>query len=495
MSKLPVSRIVNVSVNMTPAGAQAQSLSDLLILGTSPVIDPTERIRLFTDLASVAAQFGTGSDEYKAAQLWFQQAPQPRQLYIGRWVNAAIGGGLRAAPLAPSQQALSNFTAITNGAFRYSKDGAALSTASALNFSGATNLNGVAAIIQAAMSGVTVTWNADLARFEFTSQTTGAGSSISYLQAPSAGTDISQLLGGRGPNIDSGAYIFQGQAAESVEEAILEFDDRFGQQWYALVVPAANKVEQVAAAGVIEASINKHVLGCTTQEAGALVAVTTDDLASQLKALGYRRAMTQFSFTNAYAVVSALSRILTTNYTGSNTVITLKFKLEPGVVAETLSSSQANVLKDKNCNVFVNYSNDTAILQEGVMANGSFVDEIMGTDWLAVTIQRDLYNLLYTSLTKIPQTDEGQNLLMTAVEAVCAQGVTNGLLAPGIWNSGGFGQLKQGDFLPKGYYIYSASFNSQAPADRTARKSMPIQVAAKLAGAIHFVDVIVNVNQ
>jgi len=493
MSKLPVSRIVRVSVNMTPAGAQAQSLSDLLILGTSPVIDPSERMRLFSDSAEVAAQFGTDSDEYKSALLWFQQVPQPRQVYVGRWVNTAIGGGLRGAPLSASQRDISNFTGIATGAFRYSKDGAALTAASGLNFTGATNLNAVAAIIQAAMPGVTVMWNAALARFEFTSQTTGDTSSISFLQAPSSGTDISQLLGGRVN--DSGAYIFQGQAAEDIETCLLDFDDRFGQQWYAVVVPAATKDEQVLAAGVIEASINKHVLACTTQEAGALVAVVTNDLASQLQALGYRRTMTQYSATNPYAAVSALARILTTNYTAANTVITLKFKLEPGVVAETLSSSQATVLENKNCNVFVNYNNDTAILQEGVMANGSFVDEIMGTDWLAVTIQRDVYNLLYTSLTKIPQTDDGQNLLMTAVEAVCAQGVVNGLLAPGIWNSGGFGQLKQGDFLPKGYYIYSPSFNLQAPADRAARRSMPIQVAAKLAGAIHFADVLVNVNQ
>lgn len=493
MSKLPVSRVVNVGVLLTPAAAQAQSLSDLLVLGTSSVLDPQERIRAYSDVASVGSDFGTSSDEYKCAQLWFQQAPQPRQLYIGRWVNTAIGGGLRCAPLTPAEQALANFSGITNGAFRYSKDGGALTSVSGLNFTGAANLNAIAAIIEAALTGVDVVWNASTNRFEFTSQTTGPTGSISFLQAPVSGTDVSALLGGLAS--DSGAYVFQGQVAETVEEALLEFDDRFGQQWYAVVIPSGSKAEQVAAAGVIQASANKHVIGCTTQEAGTLLAVVTDDLASQLKALGYSRAIVQYSSSNPNAVVSALARILTTNYTAANTVITLKFKLQPGVVAETLSTSQANVLQSKSCNVFVNYNNDTAILQEGVMANGEFADTIMGVDWLAVTIQRDLYNLLYTSTTKIPQTDQGQQLLLTAVEAVCGQAVINGLLAPGVWNAGGFGQLSQGDFLPKGYYVYSASFNTQAPADRVARKSMPIQVAAKLAGAIHSIDVLVNVNQ
>lgn len=493
MSKLPVSRIVAVSVLMTPAAAQAQSLSDLLVLGTANVIDPREAIREYSDIATIGLDFGTQSDEYQAALLWFGQAPQPRRIYIGRWVNAAIGGGLRGAPLTDAQQLIANFTSITNGAFRYAKDGGALTAVSGLNFSAATNLNAVAAIIQAAMTGVTVAWNATVGRFEFTSQTTGATSSISFLQAPVSGTDISQPLGCR--EQDSGAYVFQGQAADSLEDTILEFDDRFGMQWYGAVAPAASKAQQVAAAGVIQALGNKHVWGATTQEAGAKVSVVTDDLASQLKALGYSRSMVQYSSYNKYAIVSAMARIMGTNYTAANTVMTLKFKQEPGVQAEELSSSEASVLDSKNCNYFVAYNNDTNILQEGKMSSGAFVDEIMGTDWLAVTIQRDLYNLLYTSLTKIPQTDPGQQLLITAVEAVCAQGVVNGLLAPGVWNAGGFGELNQGDFLPKGYYVYSASFRTQAPADRSARKSMPIQVAAKLAGAIHSVDVLVNVNQ
>lgn len=84
---------------------------------------------------------------------------------------------------------------------------------------------------------------------------------------------------------------------------------------------------------------------------------------------------------------------------------------------------------------------------------------------------------------------------MTTVEQVCAQGVVNGLLGPGVWNSGGFGALNQGDFLAKGFYVYAPPISTQAQADRAARKSVPIQVAAKLAGAIHSIDVLINVNQ
>ena len=179
----------------------------------------------------------------------------------------------------------------------------------------------------------------------------------------------------------------------------------------------------------------------------------------------------------------------------SNTVITLKFKQEPGVVAELLNVNQVNAAEAKNANLFLTYNNDTSILEQGVMSDGTFVDIVTGTDWLATDIQRSLYNLLYTSPTKIPQTDQGMQLLTTQVEAICSQAVVNGLVAPGVWNSNGFGILSTGEFMAKGYYVWAPLVASQNQADRAARMAVPIQVAVKLAGAIHTASVAILVNQ
>jgi hypothetical protein len=138
--------------------------------------------------------------------------------------------------------------------------------------------------------------------------------------------------------------------------------------------------------------------------------VSTTDIAYLLKQLGYKKTMVQYSSTNAYAVVSALARILTTNYNGNSTVITLMYKQEPGIVAENINSTQADALGAKNCNVFATYDNNTAIFQPGVTCSGIFTDVVLGTDWLAVDLITNLYNLLYTSTTKIPQTDAGTHL-------------------------------------------------------------------------------------
>ncbi len=494
---LPASRIARVSVTLTPAGAMGQSLSNLLVLGTSAVIDTTERYRIYSDLASVAADFGTSADEYLAAQKWFSQAPQPTEILIGRWVNTASQGGLRGATLSGSQQVIATWNAVVNGGFKYVLDGGALTNVTGLDFSGAANLNAVAGIIDTAIAGATCVWNATYQRFEFTSSTTGATSSFAFLVAPTAGTDISAMLGATSGS--SGAYLFVGQAAEDAIDAVTYMEISLGQQWYALfmpgLIPGTDDDDIVEIAGFLQGTNTKHVYAVGTTQAGSISAVSTTDIGYILAQLGYSRTAVQYSSEDAFAVVSMFARILTTNYNGNNTVMTLKFKQEPGVIAEFLNTNQAEAVEAKNVNIFVEYDNGTAIIEQGVMSDGTFIDIVTGTDWLAVELQRTVYNLLYTSTTKIPQTDQGMSILTTACEAVCSQAVINGLLAPGVWNSGGFGQLAQGQYMPLGFYVYNAPVDTQNQADRAARLAMPIQIAAKLAGAIHSVDVAVTVNQ
>lgn len=496
-SNLPISRLVNVSVNMTPLAAQAQNLSTLLMLGTSNVIDVEERMRTYSSIASVAADFGTSAPEYLSASLWFQQAPQPTEFKIGRWALEDTQARLVGGTLSAAQQDIDVWTVVTDGKFKITIDSVEYTIAPA-SFAAATNLNAVAVLIQtaldAAVAGSTCVWNATFQRFQIESGTAGATSTLSFASAPATGTDISEMLGMTSDF--SGAYIAQGMDAETAAEATALFDINFGQTWYGLMIPEIeDAADHLAVAAYIESANNKHVYGVTTTESGVLSPVSTDDIAYQLEALAFKRTACQYSSSSAYAVASLYGRILTTNYNANNTVITLMYKQEPGIVAETINETQLDALEAKKCNIFVEYNNDTAIIQNGVMASGDFIDEITGIDWLAITIQNQVYNLLYTNPTKIPQTDAGNNQIIVAIEAVCSQGVINGLLAPGVWKSNGFGTLKSGDFLAKGFYVYAPPVASQLQADREARKSVPFQIAAKLAGAIHTVDILINVNR
>ncbi|ECG7570315.1 DUF3383 domain-containing protein [Salmonella enterica] len=266
--------------------------------------------------------------------------------------------------------------------------------------------------------------------------------------------------------------------------------------WYGLGIADKEDVaddDWLKVAAAVEASGVSRILAITTSDPATMDATSTTDLAYKLKAAKYGRTFVQYSSSSKYAALSAFGRAFTVNFNGSNTTITLKFKQEPGITYETLTTDQAAALDARNCNVFVYYQNDTAILQQGVMSSGDFFDERHGLDWLQNYVQTNLYNLLYTSTTKIPQTDAGVTRLLSNVEQSMDQSVTNGLVAAGVWNGGPIGQLDSGDTLTKGYYVYAQPLSEQAQADREARKAPVIQVACKLAGSVHFADVQINV--
>jgi len=285
-------------------------------------------------------------------------------------------------------------------------------------------------------------------------------------------------------------------STETLQQAvnsIMDFNSWYGLHLAVEEADYPTDAELIGVAAAIEASTVSRIFGITTDEPETLVAATTTDLSSKLKAAKYSRTFVQYSTSSRYAALSAFGRAFTIDFTGSNTMITLKFKVEPGVTYETLSTSQADALEGKNANVYVYYENDTAILEQGVMSNGDFFDERHGLDWLQNAVQTADFNTLYTSTTKIPQTDAGTTTRIANIELVLDKAAQNGLFAPGKWTGGPFGQLSTGDTLTKGYYTWADTVDNQLQTEREARKGVAIQVAGKLAGAVHYGSVAITV--
>lgn len=610
---LSPSNVVNVTSVLAPIPAGYRNFGASMVVGPTNTIDVSERRREYSDIDGVAEDFPNTSPEFLWAQTFFAQEPKPDLLYIGRWAQSATAGVLHGAILTPAQQLMSVFQGITSGSFYVEVDGVAYSV-TGLNFSGAVNLNGVASIIQAALttlgSTARVIWGAVNQRFDVISGTTGATSTVSYGLSPTAsgaftfsaqplanssivlngttvtfvtgtptgpqvqigaalantlaslllflrsssdtqlvkmaytvtgsklyvravapgtagnaftlavssspspnatvsgatlsggsGTDVSVTLGlSQTPNATgaNASVPVAGVAPESLLTAINYFSDYY-PDWYFLSAVGAigspiSDSDHLSIAAFIEAASPSREYFLTVQNTAAMDSTRTDDLGSILKSLNYERTGYQYSTSNAYAVASLVGRCATINFLGSNTTITLKFKQEPGVVAEYLSQNQWATLKAKNYNVMAAYKNGTAILQNGVMANGYFIDEVQGSDWLADFLQTNCYDLLLEA-PKVPQTDSGVHLLVLNMTASCSQAVVNGLLAPGIWNAAGFGTLNESDNLPLGFYIYAPLVASQPEVDRAGRHAPPIQIAAKFAGAIHDVDVTITYNR
>lgn len=316
-------------------------------------------------------------------------------------------------------------------------------------------------------------------------------SSVGYATAGS-GTDVSTLLKLDSANSQALVTGYNSETPAACAAVLANLS----AAWYGLMFQASTQPtddQNIAVSTFVEALDLTRIFGVTITNTNVLSDLVASDLASRMKAGAYRQSFCQYS-QNAYAIASFFGRAFSVDFTANNSTITLMFKQEPGVSGEDLSENEALTLEDKRCNVFVDYVNDTIIIQHGVMSGSAFFDEIHGLDWLQNAIQTGVYNVLYTS-KKVPQTDAGVNRLTNAISAVCTQGVNNGLIAPGTWNADGFGNLSTGDFLKAGYYIFAQSVALQAQSDREARIAPPIQVAIKLAGAIQSVDVLVEVNR
>jgi hypothetical protein len=496
---LAVSDVVNVSVSLEPLAVPTRNFGALCIIGSSNVIGTGERVRQYTSLTGVATDFGTSAPEYLAADLFFSQSPQPSILYIGRWAYTGTNGELIGGVISPTQQTtlLSTLQGITTGGMTITVDGTS-HTLSNLNFSSISNLNGAATVLQTAMAAyATVTWNANTGQFIVASLSSGTTSNVTDATDPGSGATLATDLG---LTTAAGGVSTAGIAAETplaaVQAIVPMNSDIYGIMFAAGTGGNITDSQYLAVAAYIEGASPSHMFGITVQEAGVLNAGSTTDLGYLLAQAKYNRTYYQYSSSSPYAVASFFGRAFTTDFTANNTMITMKFKTEPGVTAESLTETQAAALAGKNGNVFVDYMNGAAIIQQGVMASGIYFDEQYGLDWLQNQVQTDAFNLLYTSPTKIPQTDAGVHQIATTVEASMARSVNNGLVAPGVWNSSfTFGTLNTGQALTKGYYVYAPPIASQSQSDRAARKAPTIQVAAKLAGAVHFANVAISVDR
>ena len=506
---LAISGLINITYTLSPVAAQGQNLNSMMLLGstqltigstTVDIIDTVERYRQYTGAAQLLADgFSSTSPEYLSAVVWFAQWPNS-VLLVGKWSKNACPGALRGGAVPAAN--LATLQAITTGvgSLKVTINGT-LYTLSTLNFTGVTSFTGVAGVIQTALqallSGTICLYNSSFQRFEITAPTTGVTSAVSFLQATGSGTDVSALIGGQSGN---GGYLVPGQAAESAITAVNLFDNNYGQNWYGLYVIGVTYSDIQAIASYIEGATNKHTYWYTANannnalDAGATISATTTDIVSVLGGV-YQKTWIQYSSTNQYAALAAAAKYFQVNYGGNNTVIDLMYKQEPTVLPEQLSATQAATLKTKNYNVFVQYNNNTAIIQWGRNVSGTPMDTIIGLDNLLVDLMVAWYNQLYLQPTKLPQTDSGVHVLVTVAEQILFGFVQNGFLAPGIWNQPGFGQINQGDYLNKGYYVYPNPIVSQTVAARATRSTPLIQIGVKLAGAIEIIVSVVNVNQ
>lgn len=480
---LTVDGVVQVQMQVAPQAPVAKGFGTLLLIGTNS-LPLEERIRQYTQISDVGVDFATSTQEYLAAQAYFGQSPAPALLMIGNRFAAAQAGKLRGS--AGVSALFTDYQSVTNGGFDVSVNGTLIQV-TGLNLSGAASMAAIAALIQtklaAGLASTLCTWNTN--KFVIASPTTGTASLVSLAAAPTGAgspTDASTLLGFTGA---AGALPVAGIALETMATTLLASDifAAGSSGWYGLALTSAASVQDNKDAAAY-AETGKKLFFYTISDPNAELAAATSDLGYFFKNLTYNRSAGSFSTSSPNAADSLAARFFIVDYSQPQSTITGKFKQEPGVMLEPVTPTQAAALKAKNLNYYVDRGG-LAMVEEGVVANGRFIDEVIGLDWLQATVQNAVFTVLATSTTKIPQTDAGVAILVQAVDLALSKGALNGLLAPGIWTGQSLGTKKTGDLLETGYYVFAQAVKDQLPADRALRKAPALTAICIGAGAIH----------
>lgn len=262
--------------------------------------------------------------------------------------------------------------------------------------------------------------------------------------------------------------------------------------WYACYVVDATSEDIEAVAAAVEAMKPESAYFYTTADE-AVKSGTTGNIMEKLKNKSYKRTFGQYS-TTAHAATAVMGYAMGANTGGANSAYTLAYKTLAGVTPEPLSTTEAQKILEQNGNIYTQYGAKYNLLVQGKMASGVHFDEVLNLDMLTAEIQIGATNALVAA-KKIPQTDDGVALLISAIEEQCEKSVLRGAIAPGVWKAAPILSLQNGDTLSKGYLVLAGSIASQSQEERDARKAPPIYVPVKLAGAIEHAVINVTVNR
>lgn len=500
---IPLSYVVNATTVPASRGLEPLQLGTILLLTEDSPVSPLDGDYIISRTASgVTNVFGTETTTAKMVNAIFAQTPNILNAdgyVVVAPYKASVVTQEATAGTATTVDLSSNLTAIkavSAGYLTVEVDGTDQALTS-LDFTGAADLDAVAAVLDNAITGASVA--ADGNTLVFTSDTTGATSSVVLKQTDGNTGDLydaSLLNGADAVSVDGLPEIVD---AETTAQAIA----RIAEQIYTegiLTTKDLTEAEAIGASNYVE-GLQNSVLFITdtdtdTLESGGLfyqlkdnkntrkLLYLTGDDATERKA-------------NAKLFAAAFSsRGLSVNYTGANSTLTMTYKDLVNVPVDTnVNETVLNKCEIIGADVYCSIEGLAKVIS--FKQGGLYFDELTNQIWLKTAIQLTVANVLFTTRNKIPQTTQGVNILVNAVLGVLNQGVINGMIAAGEWNSPDtFGVYE--DFMRNirtlGYYVYFTPIAEQSQADREARKCPVISVAVKQAGAIEHANIVIYVE-
>lgn len=422
--------IVNVVISRQTKGVTQVGFGTPLILGLHTRYLDSAFFRVYEDMDGVAADFQTSDAEYKAANSAFAQNPHPEKVVIGRRTAEVA----QVATVTPNvvTQAIQHYIETINGvAYDFTSDASP---------SASEVVAGLSALI-----------NADT-----NCPAAATGSTTLILTAKVTGTGFSHAESVNLVAVDT-------TPNHGVVEDLQRIQD-VNDDWYAIMLTSRNLDDFKNAAGWTEAKL-KVFFACDADPN----ALTTSalDFGSYIKTKALSRSLYFYSGDQADYPEAAWLGVVLPLAPGSET---WKFKTLALITPDNLTETQKTNLKNKNANYYETIAG-VNITSDGKVGSGEYIDIVRGIDWLQKRMEERIFATLINA-SKIPYTDPGVAILEGDVRAQLSEGEQVGLIAP-----------------DPAFTVVAGKVLDQQPADRTARKYKGLSFSARLAGAIHEIDI------
>lgn len=490
---VPISYTINVSVAAAPRGlGEYNTNSTLLLTNEQPL--SVEPYIWCVNAQDAINEYGTNSLTAKMAQALFTPVPNLRtgngQVLIVPFsaTNATAGS---TTTVAITSTIITALKLINNGDLTVTIDGTDY-TATGLDFTQINTVEDVVKVLKNQYLDCDIEV-VDTNKLKLTSRLYGTSSAVALkATAGGSGTDLygASYFDGANQVTATGTA----QTGTTLAEALAEAEE-IGYFGGILTTQILDNAGIEAFASAVQAK--DHIYFEAVQ---SLKNIGT--LGSAIKAAGYKKtrllAKTDEGAIEAKKAIASYATVAqSVNYSGNDTVLTMNLKELTGVKPDSnINSTYYNLAKNNGVDVYANTEGLSCVYS---FDNGYYTDEATCLLWLKKALEVSGFNYLRKTNTKIPQTEPGMTGLKNAYEQRCSQGVRNGTIGVGLeWNDSiPFGNPEdfQRNIREKGYYIYSLPIALQNQAEREERIAPLVQIAIKLAGAIHSSNVIVQVQR
>ena len=486
---IPASQIVKINPRVIQASGTDLVLNGMFL--TTNALIPAGSVMGFSTADDVGKFFGTASDEYAVASVYFagykNSFKKPRQIFYGLRVNAAAGAWLRGAKFTGT---LAQLQAVTAGTLNLEIDGTAIALTS-LDFSAATSLSGCATVLQTALANAlastTCTYSSLTGAFQINSPTTGASSTITYAEDGTLAT----LLGLAQA---AGAVLSQGSDALDVAGNMASIRG-VTENWATFTYLYSATDDEILDLSAWASSQGvEYLLVAWSTDSSLKNQVDTTSIAYKLGAAN--AGATTLIFGDAKYASFIMGTAASIDWARTQGCITFAFKSQDGLVPTIDNATDANTLLQKKCNLYGTYAtrNDDFVFlyDSNMFGDYNFIDPFINTIWFNNSLQVAIMNGL-SQTPRVPYNEDGYTLVRSWCQDPINRARKNGVIDPGVTLSEAqktelireAGLDITSNLQTDGYYLQVVDGGPQV---RTTRDTPNCSLWYAYAGSVHRIE-------